>query len=56
MTPCGSYKVGDIDIDEITIINRCTRDITGHLLHLRESEELNSKADLILLRAGKFKN
>ena len=56
VTPCGSYKVGDIDIDEITIINRCTRDITGHLLHLRESEELNSKADLILLRAGKFKN
>ena len=30
-TPCGSYKVGDIDIDEITIFNRCTRDITGHL-------------------------
>ena len=28
-TPCGSYKVGDIDIDEITTIDRCTRDITG---------------------------
>ena len=26
-TPCGSYKVGDIDIDEITTIDRCTRDI-----------------------------
>ena len=30
-TPCGSYKVGDIDIDEITTIDRCTWDITGHL-------------------------
>ena len=57
-TPCSSYKVGDIDIDEITTIDRCTRDITGHLqvLHLRESAELKSEADLILLRAGKFKN
>ena len=57
-TPCGSYKVGDIDIDEITTIDRCTRDITGHLqvLHLRESAELKSKADLIFLYSGKCKN
>ena len=43
-TPYGSYKVGDIDIDEITTIDRCTRDITGYLqvLHLRESAELKS--------------
>ena len=57
-TPCGSYKVGDIDIDEITPIDRCTQDITGHLqvLHLRESPELKSKADLIFLCSGKCKN
>ena len=57
-TPCGSYKVGDIDIDEITTIDRCTRDITGHLqvLHLRESTELKSKADVIFLCSGKCKN
>lgn len=47
-----------IDIDEITTINRCTRDITGHLqvLHLKGVRVLKSEADLILLRAGKFKN
>ena len=57
-TPCSSYKVGDIDIDEITTIDRCTRDITGHLqvLHLRESTELKSKADLIFLCSGKCKS
>ena len=30
-TPCGSYKDGDIEIDELTTIDRCTWDITGHL-------------------------
>ena len=57
-TPCGSYKVGDIGIYEITTIDRCTRDITGHLqvLHLRESTELKSKADVIFLCSGKCKN
>ena len=57
-TPCGSYKDKDIDIDKIATIDRCTWDITGYLqeLHLRKSAELKSEADLILLRAGKFKN
>ena len=56
-TPCGSYKVGDIGIYEITTIDRCTRDITGHLqvLHLRESTELKSKADLIFLSQASVK-
>jgi len=54
-TPCGSYKVGDIDINGITTIDRCTRDITGHLQVL-QSAELKSKEDLIFLCSGKCKN
>lgn len=54
-TPCGSYTHGEIVFDETTTIDKCTRDITSHLrvLWLNPSVELNSEADLIMLRAGK---
>ena len=43
-----------IDIDEITTINRCTRDIAS--VAFEGVRVLNPEAHLILLGAGKFKN
>lgn len=42
-------------VEEFTTVDLCTRNIAGHLqmLHLRESAELKSESDLILMHAGK---
>ena len=55
MSPCGSYRHGETLFEEFTTVDQCTRNIAGHLemLHLRESVELKSETDLILMRAGK---
>ena len=55
MSPCGSYTHGETVFEEFTTVDQCTRNIAGHLqmLHLRESTELKSESDLILMRAGK---
>ena len=55
MSPCGSYRHGETVFEEFTTVDQCTRNIAGHLqmLHLRESAELKSESDLILMRAGK---
>ena len=54
MSPCGSYRHGETVSEGFTTVDQCTRNIAGHLqmLHLRESAELKSEADLILIRAG----
>ena len=55
MSPCGSYTHGETVFEEFTTVDQYTRNIAGHLqmLHLRESTELKSESDLILMRAGK---
>ena len=55
MSPFGSYTHGETVFEEFTTVDQCTRNIAGHLqmLHLRESTELKSESDLILMRAGK---
>ena len=55
MSPCGSYRHGETVFEGFSTVYQCTRNIAGHLqmLHLRESAELKSESDLILLRAAK---
>ena len=56
MSPCGSYTHGETVFEEFTTVDQCTRTDSRTLCtcyHLRESTELKSESDLILMRAGK---